>query len=160
MAAKSYKKAGEVCAKRGDYYKAIQFYEWCADNNPGSQSPIYCFEAAMCHIGTEVSCSCTHSKTTPLPATLPTKLTGSISNQDFVAFSRAVKNYDELTPSFANSREGRFLFDLTQAVEANDPEQYSLHCTRYNDSLKIPDWKVGIFVKGLQKLKGGEDDFS
>lgn len=54
MAARNYKKIGEASAKRGDYYKAIENYEWCANNHPGVQSPIYCFEAGMCHIGTEV----------------------------------------------------------------------------------------------------------
>ena len=158
MTAKNYKKMGEVYAKRGDYYKAIEFYEWCADHNPGAQSPIYCFEAGMCHIGTEVRCNLL--KTNTLSSIIIARLTDSIYNQDFVAFCRAVKHYDELTPSFANSREGRFFFDLAQAIEANDPDQYSYHCSKYNEFSKIPDWKVAIFLKGLQKLKGGDDDFS
>lgn len=83
-----------------------------------------------------------------------------LPQQDIVAFCRAVKHYDELSPSFGNSREGRFMLDLARAMEAGDPDQYSQYCAQYNDVGKIPDWKVAIFVKGLQKLKGGDDDFS
>ena len=59
-AVRVYSKLGEAYAKKGDYYKAIETWEWCADNYPegnikSSQTLGFFLNAGVCHVATGVS---------------------------------------------------------------------------------------------------------
>lgn len=89
-------------------------------------------------------------------------LTYHVQFQDTVALSRALKKYCDMDYSFSSSREGRFLIDLSQALDAGDEHRYMDLCNHF-DSMTLPPlpgWKKNMLVKGHLKIKGGEDDFS
>ena len=62
LAARPYNKVAEAYAKKGDYYKAIETWEWCGYNFPIPSTGIksgtaitYFFRAGLCHVAIAVS---------------------------------------------------------------------------------------------------------
>ena len=62
IAVRTYKKVAQAYAKQGNYYKAIEAWEWCVDTYPNgdnftksTQTVGFFLNAGLCHVATGVS---------------------------------------------------------------------------------------------------------
>ncbi|KAL8792352.1 MAG: hypothetical protein Q9195_005055 [Heterodermia aff. obscurata] len=131
-----YKKIAEICAQRGDYYKAIEVWDRCADDLPdrssigrSGQAFSFFFNAGLCHVATG----------------------------DTVALSRAIQHYVNLENSFSRTPECRFLSDLSKVMEDGDEERYQFLWDSFDSIYQLPGWKTKLLEEGKKHLEGGDN---
>lgn len=69
----------------------------------------------------------------------------------------ALKKYEEMCPSFADSREGKLLKQLCTKIEANDLEGFTEVITDYDSISKFDSWYTTLLTRIKEKL-APEDD--
>lgn len=77
-----------------------------------------------------------------------------------VGFSRAVNNYLPLDHKLMTSSEGRFIFELAQCIDSSDDQRYEAAKNHFiNVNHPLP-WQKAVINEGLEKMRGGTDDFA
>jgi len=117
-------------AQLENYDEGIQIYERIAsssiDNNMLKWSvKDYLFRAAMCHL-------CVG---------------------DIVAVQRALQRYADLDVTFATSREGELLKELTEALDANDKEKFTTAVVNFNSISPLDPWKTTMLLRVKNLIK-------
>lgn len=135
LANKAWLKCADLLALNGDYLKACDHYTKLISNSLGnklSQWSLkdYYLKMAMCQ----------------LAAT------------DSVAASRTLQDAMVQDPNFNTSREAKFLTDLIQAYNENDPERVSSISFEYDKFSKLDKWKTTILLKIKDTISEAEDD--
>eukprot|EP00019_Armaparvus_languidus_P002547 CAMPEP_0168593568 /NCGR_PEP_ID=MMETSP0420-20121227/8388_1 /TAXON_ID=498008 /ORGANISM="Pessonella sp." /LENGTH=299 /DNA_ID=CAMNT_0008629737 /DNA_START=14 /DNA_END=913 /DNA_ORIENTATION=+ len=81
-----------------------------------------------------------------------------LANGDLVGGKRALDRYDDLDVTFASSREGKFLREIVDAIEANDVEAFTNAVVEYDSISKLDAWKTSILLKVKKSIKGADND--
>lgn len=69
----------------------------------------------------------------------------------------AIKKYEELCPSFAESREGKFLKELSNRIEAKDIDGYSEVVQDYDSISRLDSWYTTLLLR-IKNTIAPEDD--
>lgn len=69
----------------------------------------------------------------------------------------AIKRYEEMSPAFADSRECKFLKDLSDKIEAKDVDGYSEIVTDYDSISRLESWYTTLLLR-IKKSIAPEDD--
>jgi alpha-soluble NSF attachment protein len=87
-----------------------------------------------------------------------------LANSDVVAAQDNLAKYEGLDYTFTESREGKFVSKLVEAVEGMDGEALATTCFEYDRITKLDPWKTTMLVRVKRSISddaGGdeEDDF-
>lgn len=83
-----------------------------------------------------------------------------LASGDLVATQRALEQYMELDPAFAQTRECKLLHDLKEAVEQGDQEGFSDKLFQFDQMSKLDKWKTKILLRVKDAIEKDEEDFS
>ncbi|EFJ18019.1 hypothetical protein SELMODRAFT_233613 [Selaginella moellendorffii] len=119
------------------YPKAIEVYETVAKDSMGNNLlkysvKGYLLSAGLCHL-----CSADH-----------------------IAIQNAIERYEDLDPTFSNTREHKFLKDLAEAIEQEDVEKFTDVVKEFDSMTRLDGWKTTMLLraKNAMKAKIDEDD--
>ncbi|CAM6084089.1 unnamed protein product [Calypogeia fissa] len=126
-------KVAEYAAELEEYAKAIEIYESVArqslDSNLLKYSVKgYLLNAGLCH------------------------LCGS----DSVAIGNALEKYNDLDPTFSNTREAKFLVDLAASVDEVDVGKFTDVVKEYDSMSRLDQWKTMLLLRAKNALKAKE----
>jgi len=115
------------------YEKAIEIYEEVAGNCIESSllkysAKEYFFRAALCHM-------CV----------------------DLLNAQIAIKKYEEMFPSFADTRESKLVKALIDKIEQQDLEGFTEAVTEYDSISRLDQWFTTILLR-IKKQLAGEPD--
>ena len=65
----------------------------------------------------------------------------------------ACAKYNIQDASFASTREGKFLHEILEAVEAYDVEAFTNAVVEYDSITKLDAWKTSILLKIKKSIK-------
>lgn len=68
--------------------------------------------------------------------------------------------YEEMDPSFSDSREAKLVKDLLVHCQAFDTEQFTQTVFEYDSVSKLDAWKTGMLLKVKVALKEGGDSLT
>ena len=74
--------------------------------------------------------------------------------------SRAIHHYVDADNSFGKSRECRFLFDLSKAMENGDDVQFKHLQGLYEKAGELPPPQRALLEEGVRRLREAGEDFS
>ncbi|KAI9373845.1 soluble NSF attachment protein [Aspergillus egyptiacus] len=133
LANKNYLKAADLAAFKGDYIKAIDYYERVARSTKYLVKECL-LKAGICHLAT----------------------------QDMVTANRAMETYREIgdgdTYPFTSTREHQLLVDLIKTIEDRDQEAFSDKLFQYDQFSKLDKWKTTILLRVKNGIEGPEED--
>ncbi|GAA5889004.1 hypothetical protein JCM8208_007741 [Rhodotorula glutinis] len=118
-----YKEAAELAGTLGQYPRAVSLFERVASQSLGSALTRYgvkehYLKAGLCWLATG----------------------------DVVSTKRAVDSYAAADPSFATTREAKFLEAVADAYDAGDAEEYTAHVAEYDRLTKLDAWKTALLL--------------
>ena len=64
--------------------------------------------------------------------------------------------YTKKEPSFATAREGKFVAELTESVEAGDTPAFATACQAYNQVMALDAWKTDILLEIKKNMEDEE----
>lgn len=79
---------------------------------------------------------------------------------DVVGTKKALESWNQLDRGFDSEREGRFLHDLTGALEAQEPDSVAQIAADWDRMTKMEDWQVTVLLAVKKAAEGEADDFS
>lgn len=125
-------KVAEFAAKDGELQEAIQLFE--REGEKALQNSLLQFgakdhflRAGICHLAAG----------------------------DSVTARIAVERYIGLDPKFQDSREGKLLADICEAVEQQDLELFTDKVYEFDSMTKFDSWKTELLVKVREQITGG-----
>eukprot|EP00249_Psilotum_nudum_P014635 c24930_g1_i1 orf=534-1400(+) len=126
-------KVAQFAAQLGQYTKAIEIFESVArqsmDNNLLRYSVKgYLLNAGLCHI----------------------------CGGDTIGITNALEKYQELDPTFSNSREYKFLADLTVSIDEEDVAKFTDVVKEFDSMARLDQWKTTLLLKAKNSLKAKE----
>ncbi|KAJ6604608.1 vesicular-fusion protein SEC17 [Mycena vulgaris] len=77
---------------------------------------------------------------------------------DTVSAKRNLTKYSEKDPSYATTREGKFVKALIEAVENGDQEAFTGIVYEFDQVVKLDNWKTGMLLKIKRGLEDGATD--
>jgi alpha-soluble NSF attachment protein len=75
-----------------------------------------------------------------------------------VSAKRNLAKYSEKDPSYATTREGKFIHALIEAVENGDLEAFTGIVFEFDQVVKLDNWKTGMLLKIKRGLENGAAD--
>ncbi|KAH7373112.1 hypothetical protein KP509_17G037800 [Ceratopteris richardii] len=128
-------KVAQFAAVLEQYSKAIEIFETVASqsmNNNLTRYSVkgYLLNAGLCHL---VGC-------------------------DSIAISNALEKYQEMDPSFSNSRECKLLMDLAASIEEEDVDKFTDAVKEFDSMTRLDQWKTTILLKAKNALKNLSHD--
>jgi len=78
---------------------------------------------------------------------------------DLLDTQHALKRYEEVSPSFADSREYKLVKDLISALEQEDVEQFTAAIQAYDRISRLDEWHTNLLVKVKRSIGDDEEDF-
>eukprot|EP00252_Welwitschia_mirabilis_P012233 TRINITY_DN2717_c0_g1_i1.p1 TRINITY_DN2717_c0_g1~~TRINITY_DN2717_c0_g1_i1.p1 ORF type:complete len:290 (-),score=81.50 TRINITY_DN2717_c0_g1_i1:254-1123(-) len=126
-------KVAQFAAQLEQYPKAIQIFEEVArqslNNNLLKYSVKgYLLNAGLCHI----------------------------CRGDAVAISNALEKYQELDPTFSNTREYKLLADLSAAIDEEDVVKFTDVVKEFDSMTRLDQWKTTLLLRAKNALKDKE----
>eukprot|EP00172_Hildenbrandia_rubra_P002530 Plantae.Rhodophyta-Hildenbrandia_rubra.ctg3423.p1 GENE.Plantae.Rhodophyta-Hildenbrandia_rubra.ctg3423~~Plantae.Rhodophyta-Hildenbrandia_rubra.ctg3423.p1 ORF type:complete len:304 (-),score=85.07 Plantae.Rhodophyta-Hildenbrandia_rubra.ctg3423:303-1214(-) len=79
---------------------------------------------------------------------------------DDVRASRAMAEYTEIDPTFAESREGKLLESMIGAVEESNVEAFTAAVQEYDSISTLDSWKTTMMLKIKTSIKDDEEDLT
>eukprot|EP00850_Spirogloea_muscicola_P007361 SM000037S13496 [mRNA] locus=s37:238975:240979:+ [translate_table: standard] len=76
---------------------------------------------------------------------------------DSVSLQRMLDRYQELDATFTGTREYKFLADLTEAVGAEDIEQFTEVVREFDSMTRLDSWKTMLLLRAKKTLKDREN---
>jgi len=73
---------------------------------------------------------------------------------DREATSSALARYEETDPTFAGSREGNLLKDLSAAQETRDVEGFTAALGEFDSMTRLDSWKTGLLLRAKKAMEG------
>jgi len=77
---------------------------------------------------------------------------------DLLETQRAMKRYEELSPSFTDSRECKFLKEIYAALEGNSVDNFTESVQQYDKISRFEPWYVSMLVKIKRRCVEEEED--
>jgi alpha-soluble NSF attachment protein len=77
-----------------------------------------------------------------------------------VGTKKALESWNQLDRGFDGEREGRFIRDLTEALEAQEPDKVAQIAADWDRMTKMEDWMVTVLLHVKKLAEGEEEDFS
>uniref|UniRef100_A0A1I7YFK1 Alpha-soluble NSF attachment protein n=1 Tax=Steinernema glaseri TaxID=37863 RepID=A0A1I7YFK1_9BILA len=77
---------------------------------------------------------------------------------DLLDTSRALKRYEEISPSFADSREYKLIKEIISAMENEDVEKFTEAVQAHDRISRLDDWHTNLLVKVKRTIDIGDDD--
>lgn len=126
-------KVAQYAAQLEQYKKAIQIFEevalWEADHQTLKYAAKnHFFQALLCHL-------CI----------------------DLLDTQHALKRYEEISPSFADTREAKLIKELITCVEEQDVDTFTDAVKNYDKISRLDQWHTALLVK-IKKSCSDEDD--
>ncbi|KAH8120172.1 vesicular-fusion protein SEC17 [Phellopilus nigrolimitatus] len=119
-----FKKAADLYAQIDEFGPAIARYEEVAERSMQSPLTKYSVKEYWLHSGL---CA--------------------LANCDSVTAKRNMNEHVRSDPTFLTTREAKLLDALINAVERNDPEEFSSICAEYDRVLPLKPWETTILLK-------------
>jgi alpha-soluble NSF attachment protein len=71
-----------------------------------------------------------------------------------------LRRYEEISPSFADSREYKFIKDLTICIEEQNVEHFTEAVRNYDKVSRLDPWLTSLLVNAKRQCggTGGNDD--
>eukprot|EP00252_Welwitschia_mirabilis_P012235 TRINITY_DN2717_c0_g2_i1.p1 TRINITY_DN2717_c0_g2~~TRINITY_DN2717_c0_g2_i1.p1 ORF type:complete len:290 (-),score=86.14 TRINITY_DN2717_c0_g2_i1:364-1233(-) len=128
-------KVAQLAAQLEQYPKAIQIYEEVArqsiNNNLLRYSVKgYLLNAGLCHV----------------------------CNGDVVAINNALEKYQEIDPTFSNTREYKFIADLSTAIDEEDVVKFTDVVKDFDSMTRLDQWKTTLLLRAKNALKAKEEE--
>lgn len=84
-----------------------------------------------------------------------------LANDDSVGASNALEKYTDVDPTFATSRECKFIRGLIKAIESKDVQAFSDECWEFNNITPLDRWKTTVLNRAKTHLeKSIKEEFS
>jgi alpha-soluble NSF attachment protein len=153
---KARQKAGMLAAVKGDYYKAVGIFvkgaEASMSTGPTGRFIVktYLFKA-----GSELLLDCEQGR-----KYANTDIVCQLGTGDVVGTKKALESWNQLDRGFDGEREGRFIRDLTEALEAQEPDKVAQIAADWDRMTKMEDWMVTVLLHVKKLAEGEEEDFS
>jgi alpha-soluble NSF attachment protein len=71
---------------------------------------------------------------------------------------RALERYDDVDPSFAESREGKLLNELVAAAESGDQDGFAAALAEYDSMTRLDPWKTKLLLVAKHKIASAAED--
>ncbi|BBN05580.1 alpha-soluble NSF attachment protein [Marchantia polymorpha subsp. ruderalis] len=173
MAAKYLKDIGDIYGKEEDAQKAMDYYEKAADlysgeeaNSTGNQCRLkvaeYAAELEQYPKAIEIyEVVARQSLDSNL---LKYSVKGYLLNaglchlcgSDIVAIHNALEKYQDLDPTFSNTRECKFLADLAAAIDEEDVGKFTDVVKEFDSMSRLDQWKTMLLLRAKNALKAKE----
>ncbi|KAJ7487556.1 vesicular-fusion protein SEC17 [Mycena galericulata] len=131
-----YKDAADLHADLEEYPQAIARYEQVANDSLSSALTKYSVKEYWLRSG----------------------LCSLAMKNDTVSAKRNLAKYSNQDPSYASTREAKFIQALIQAVEAGDQEAFTGAVVEFDQVTKLDNWKTGMLLKIKRALQDVEAD--
>ncbi|KAJ7492663.1 vesicular-fusion protein SEC17 [Mycena latifolia] len=131
-----YKDAADLHADLEEYPQAISRYEQVATHSLSSALTKYSVKEYYLRSG----------------------LCSLAMQNDTVSAKRNLAKYSEKDPSYATTREGKFVQALIEAVENGDVEAFTGIVFEFDQVVKLDNWKTGMLLKIKRALEDGATD--
>lgn len=173
MAAKHYKEIGEIYENGQDVEKAMEFFERAADLFQGEEVTS---TANQCRL--KVAQFAAQLELYPKAIELFESVAReSINNNllkyhvkgyllnaglcqlcrgDPVALDNALEKYQELDPTFSDTRESKFLSDLAVSLEEEDVDKFTDVVKEFDSLTRLDQWKTTLLLRVKNSLKSKE----
>ncbi|KAJ7103573.1 vesicular-fusion protein SEC17 [Mycena belliarum] len=131
-----FKDAADLHADLEEYPQAIARYEQVANHSLGSNLTKYSVKEYYLRSG----------------------LCSLAMQNDTVSAKRNLAKYIDKDPSYASTREGKFVQALIEAVENGDTEAFTGIVFEFDQVVKLDNWKTGMLLKIKRALEDASND--
>lgn len=173
MAAKYLKDIAEIYGKEEDAQKAMEYFEKAADlysgeeaNSTGNQCRLKVAEyaAELEQYGKAIEIYEVVGRQSLDSNLLKYSVKGYLLNaglchlcgSDVVAINNALEKYNDLDPTFSNTREAKFLVDLAASVDEVDVGKFTDVVKEYDSMSRLDQWKTMLLLRAKNALKAKE----
>ncbi|UYV80459.1 NAPA [Cordylochernes scorpioides] len=133
----------KYAAQLGDYQKAVDIYEEVG--TAALASPLlkysakdHFFKAALCHM-------CVDS------------INAQLSTQLQMSVQIAVKKYEDISPTFTDSRECKLLKELLSSLEEQDTDSFTEAVTKFDSISRLDPWHTALLLRIKKSIAQGPD---
>ncbi|KAF8560318.1 TPR-like protein [Imleria badia] len=126
-----YKDAADLHAELEEYPQAIQRYEQVADQSLASALTKYSVKEYWLK-----ACLC------------------ALAMKDSVTAKRNIQKYMSQDPTFASTREYKFVNAIIDAIQAEDQQAFTGCVVEYDQVTKLDNWKTTILLKIKHTIEG------
>jgi len=81
-----------------------------------------------------------------------------LANEDLVGAQKSLENYKNWDPSFASSRECKFVEEIMAAIEKYDVEAFTQSVVDYDSVIKLDAWKTKVLLKIKQGIAANSNE--
>mmetsp|Transcript_40303 Transcript_40303/g.47154 ORF Transcript_40303/g.47154 Transcript_40303/m.47154 type:complete len:321 (+) Transcript_40303:108-1070(+) len=81
-----------------------------------------------------------------------------LANGDAIAASQSMSRFESLDFTFGESREGKFVSGLIEAIENFDSESFATICFEFDRISKLDPWKTSMLVKVKRSIDDQSGD--
>ncbi|KAJ7561076.1 hypothetical protein O6H91_03G012800 [Diphasiastrum complanatum] len=173
MAAKHFKDIGEIYEKEDDLEHAIEFYDKAADlyqgeevTSTGNQCKLKVaqFAAQLEQYSKAIEIYEAVARQSVDNNLLKYSVKGYLLNAglchicggDIVAIHNAIEKYQELDPTFSNTRECKFVADLAEAIDEEDVAKFTDVVKDFDNMTRLDAWKTTLLLRAKNMLKAKE----
>ncbi|KMZ63583.1 Alpha-soluble NSF attachment protein [Zostera marina] len=128
-------KIAQMAAELEQYPKAVEIFEGIARQNINNNLLKYSVKGILLNAGLCQLC-----------------------RGDVVAITNSLEKYQELDPTFSDTREQRFLADLAASVEEEDVSKFTDIIKEFDSMTRLDKWKTTLLLRAKNALKAKEDE--
>lgn len=70
----------------------------------------------------------------------------------------ALKRYEDISPSFSDTREHKFIKDLTLCIEEQSVDHFTEAARNYDKISRLESWQTSLLLKAKKQCGSGADD--
>ncbi|EFJ20447.1 hypothetical protein SELMODRAFT_109073 [Selaginella moellendorffii] len=175
VAAKHFKDIAEIYEKQDDLEFAVQFYERAADlyqgeevNTTSNQCKLKIAELSAqleqypraIEIFEAIAKSSMDNNLTKYSVKGYLLNAGlcQMCGADPIAVSNALERYQDLDPTFQDTRECKFLKELAETIEQEDATKFTDAVKEYDSISRLDPWKTTMLLRAKKALKAKEEE--
>jgi alpha-soluble NSF attachment protein len=173
MCARYYKEIAEICEQDQNLEQAIHYYERAADlfqSEEVTTSANQCkqkiaqYAAQLEHYQKAIEIYEEIAKQSLNNNLLKYGVKGHLLNAgicqlckgDVVAITNALEKYQDMDPTFSNTREYRLLADLAAALDEEDISKFTDAIKEFDSMTQLDAWKTTLLLRVKEALKAKE----
>ena len=81
-----------------------------------------------------------------------------LATADMVSAQRALDKYRDMDPTFTSTREHQLLVDLSETIQAGEPEKFSEVLFAYDRMSKLDSWKTTLLLRIKGQIEEVDED--
>lgn len=127
-------KVAEFAALTADYKSAIEIYEAVAKDSLSSKLLSYSVKNYLLNAGICQLC-----------------------RADIVAVQNALEKYQDMDPTFSDTREFKLFAGCAEAMEQGDPDVFTEAIKEFDSMTRLDSWKTTLLLRAKNSLKEEEE---